>query len=217
MPLLTTGAGAYQAAAGGGGATATFRGTATDNINNATRTYSINIGTASADRLVVVGVGAANAAPTAVTVAGVTMTADVVAGAGPAAGMYSALVTSGSGAQNVVVTGMGAFTECGVSVWTCTGLSSNLVKHTGSINGSNGVFSINVTAADFLFATCEGASASASYASSTQAPTAAHVVDTFGPFISSADWISIASTNAAFSVNPTTANSASPSAGATYA
>ena len=80
-------------------------------------TYAIDIGTASADRLIVVG-AINDAAITGITVNGVTLTLNVSAGTSNSV-IYSGLVASGSGTQNVVVTTSTnmQFASNGVAVW----------------------------------------------------------------------------------------------------
>jgi hypothetical protein len=202
--ISLTGAGKVCGAPSGGGAAFTFQGSGSNGNNSATRTFSIDIGTASADRLVVVAVGSQSGPPSGITAAGVSLTQDVVATNSQSVAIYSALVTSGSGAQNVVVSGVSAFNEVGVAVWVGTGLSSNTVKQTGFVQtGSNSAASINVTAGDFVVAITGGSGGNSSFSGSTEAATVRNV-DTTGPFFTSAEWLPAASTNGSFAASPTT-------------
>jgi hypothetical protein len=180
-----------------------FRNVASTSASGAVFSTSIDIGTASADRLVVVATATQNAvAVSTVVVHGVTLTADVNSAAGAA--IFSGLVTSGSGPQTVTVTwASGTFNMRGFSLWTVTGLSSNVVKQTGSGTTSA---TINVTAGDLMFSSAEFSSAgTASWSISTQVPAATHGMFVANPGGTGADW-TIASTNASFSVNPNIGN-----------
>src|ERR1700687_2821000 len=138
------------AGGGGGGAAYAFRGTASDNSGTANPTYSIDIGTAAANRLIIVGFMCQGSTGTSsITVNGVSLTKDVGSAPGSVAEFWSGLVTTGSGVQTVQVNGASNVFERDIIVWACTGLSSNLVKHTAPGNGGQ---NINVTAGDFLFA-----------------------------------------------------------------
>ena len=197
MPLLTTGAGKFPAAGGGGGPAYTFRGTASDLTGTANPSYSIDIGTASADRLIIVGfICAGSAGAASVTVNGTGLTLAVSAAPAAVAEVWYGLVTSGSGTQTVQVNGASNFFERDIIVWAATGLSSNVVKQTASDNGTQ---NINVSASDFLFAInyTTGTPSNFDYSSSTESPTGIHTTaQSFG-----GDW-TVISTNAAFSVAP---------------
>lgn len=97
-------------------------------------TFSIDIGTASSDRYVIVGVGGCQATQTisSLTINGVTATAIVTVNGAETSAIYIANVTSGSGAQNVVVNWSGSQPVCGVGVWTLTGISSTSAYNTQS-------------------------------------------------------------------------------------
>lgn len=188
-----------------------FTETATNN-----HTASIDIGTASADRLIVVGFAARagiGGAPS-VTVNGVALTVDAYTEASYPAGIASGLVTSGSGPQTVVVnwTAANSGQPRMMSVWVLTGLSSNLVKQSTTWITS-GAGSISVTAGDFVFAASMIQNIAPDYSGSTQAPSAVRN-DTTYPVSGSADWI-IAATNASFSVSSSAATN-SGNAAATY-
>lgn len=174
----------------------TYRGSGTDNSGNNDATFSIDLGTASSDRLVIVGttVSAATSV-TSIVANSVSLTPDVSAVNAYRVAIYSALVTSGSGSQNVVVTFASAsFQEKNVFVWTATGLASNVVKQT-----ANGLISttINASAGDFLFGVSRAVALFPDFATSTETPDGTRQVGTHN---TSADW-TVDATNASFSVN----------------
>lgn len=117
----------------------------TDNFTNAnsnTQTLSsIDLGSASADRLVLVGVSSQGGTISSVVIDGaVTLTQDVLNPTSGATAIYSGLVPSGSGAaHSIVVTYSGAaFMSRGVFVYKATGLISNIVgtTNTGAASGT---------------------------------------------------------------------------------
>lgn len=173
-----------------------FRGSGTDSSGNSNATFSIDIGPASADRLLIVASAVGTSTTiTSVVVNGVTLTPDITAVNAFRVGINSGLVTAGSGAQNVVITWAAAsFFEKSAFVWTATGLASNVVKQTTSgITSGN----INVTAGDFLFAVSRSVVGFPDFATSTETPDGTRTV---GSLTTSADW-TVDATNAAFSVN----------------
>jgi hypothetical protein len=190
-------------------------GTGSNSAATTTRTFSIDIGTASADRLIVVGVGAQNGVTGAtVAVNGTSLVEDVGRTNGHYVGIWSGVVTSGSGAQNVVITGVSGFVEVGAALWVLKGLGSNTVRQTSGANtGSSTTSTITTTNPDYLFVMCTGI-LSPTFASSTQAPTAIRTADSNGPFFIAPEWISVTSAGS-FTVNPTTAGVVAHSA-ATY-
>lgn len=208
----------FYKASGGGGPAASFRGVANGDQNSTTRTFSIDLGTATSDRLIVVALGIQFAAATNIVVAGTTITTPDITGNNGGANtlaIYSSLVTTGSGLQTITVNGVVGFEEVGISVWACTGLSSNTVKH--SNYGTGQPLSMNVTAGDFMFAMDATSNFATTFLGSTENPTApAHVVDAVGPCYNSAEWISIVSTNAAFSIAGTGAGGTTSLIAATY-
>jgi len=122
---------------GGGGTPAiTFIGSTDQITNGITQTYtSHSIGTASSDRLVVVGIASqcsSNATISGLTIGGVSAT--LVANAAdlrlPVA-MFSLLVTSGTTAD-IVATYSSSQNTSTIGVWTITGLSSTTAHDTGS-------------------------------------------------------------------------------------
>jgi hypothetical protein len=180
-----------------------YRGSNSTTAAGNPHTASIDIGTASADRVVHVGIAAQNAqTPTSVTVNGVTLTQDVLNVTSPTAGWYSGVVASGSGSQTVTVNyPAGTFTLRNMYVLTSTGLSSTTKKQSASASGAS--ISINVTAGDFLFAVGYRTGGIANYTSSTEAPDGTNNADAT---TREADWV-VNSTNATFFVTP--ANSGS--------
>lgn len=175
----------------------TYRGEFTDSGASTVATYSVNIGTASADRLVIVAVAIQNAPViTSLVVNGVTLNQDVLIAVGADIGIFSGLVVAGSGAQNIVLTCVSAgFLERDIFVWTATGLSSNLVKNTMSYSANtNGT--INITSGDFLFAVDQ--SSLGVFSSVDQTPTATHTIGALSG--RSAEWLTTV-TAAAFNVH----------------
>lgn len=158
-------------------------------------TFSNNIGTAAANRLIIVCV-ASQGTTTGVTVNGVALTQAINPGGGPS--LWYGLVTSGSGSQSITVAG-GVFFANGAAIYSVVGLGTNSPQSTSGTSG-NATTNISVTAGDFLFA-CENAtSAPSSWSASTQTP-ANTFSDTSTPlFINGADW-TVASTNASFLVS----------------
>lgn len=114
-------------AAGSGAApkVLTYKGAARQDTSGTVVTLSVDIGTASADRYVIVAVGGCTSTRTvsSLTIAGVTATQIVASSAAETSAIYMALVTSGSGAQNIVITWSGAQDVTGIGVWTLTGVS----------------------------------------------------------------------------------------------
>ena len=201
MGMMGSGFGKRGASVGAGGSppsakTYTFRGSGSSTAGGSVATFSIDIGTASADRVVIAKSTVDTATTiTSVVVNGVTLNPDVTAVNTYRVGIHSGLVTTGDGAQNVVITWASAsFQEKNAFVFTATGLSSNTVKQT-----ANGVTSanINVTAGDFLFGVARNVAGFPDFATSTEAPDATRQV---GADNTSADW-TVDTTNAAFSVN----------------
>lgn len=178
-----------------------FMGSASTNITGAVLTSStINIGTASADRLIVATLACQNSTTvTSITVNGTSLSA-VVNTAGSVA-IFAGLVTTGSGTVTITATwASGSFQLRGFAIYALKGLSSNTVKQTASLSAS-GPLTISVTAGDFMFAANESVNANANFSTSTQVPTANHSIFSSNPWGTASDWI-IASTNASFSANP---------------
>jgi hypothetical protein len=87
----------------------------------------VSLGTASADRLIVVGIAARSVSSTtisSVTIGGVTATvATSGSGAGSKAAIAYATVPTGA-TGDIVVTFSGAHVRCGIGVWRITGAST---------------------------------------------------------------------------------------------
>lgn len=118
-----------KAAVGGGGGASFFKQAYTDGTDGTTFTFaSVPIGTASATRRVIVGIGWGGASATTlagVTIGGVTATIDVDSGA--AIGnrrtvIASAIVPTGTTA-NVVVTMNASTGRMGIGVWAADGIN----------------------------------------------------------------------------------------------
>ena len=194
------------------GPTFTFRNSASTTAAGAAISTSVDIGTASADRLIIVSAmyGTTGVAVTSITVNGTSLTADENGTLGVA--IYSGLVTTGSGPQNVTVTwASGSFNNRGFALWTATGLNSNLVKQHTNFSTISGT--ISVTAGDFMVGSFFSSGGTSTWAGSTEAPTVRTVFSP-SPSGQAPEWNTIASTNAAFSADHT--GSAGNTALATY-
>lgn len=177
----------------------TYKGSETNaSATNVSTFTTIDIGTAAADRVIIVAVTVQTAAAiTSVAIGATNLTSDVDSTDGTSReAIFSGLITAGSGVTNIVLTTVGgAFVERDISVWTATGLTSNTVKHVGN-NTTGDNFTINVTAGDFLVAGfCDFSTTT--FSTSTAAPTGTRVT---GSFSSTAEWNPIAATNASFTV-----------------
>jgi hypothetical protein len=203
MPMLTTGAGKFPAIAGGGSPTFTFLGSEGKEFSNTTATFTtIDIGSASADRFIIVVIGRQNGvAVTGVTVAGVSLAQDTSQTPGRGIYIWSGLVTTGSGVQNVVVsTGSNdSFADCSIFCWSGTGMANTSGASATGGNANASSATISVTAGDFMVA---GFPFACSNSGSTQAPTTARTATgtASGQVTQSFDWNTIVSTNASFSV-----------------
>ncbi len=192
--------------------TMSFCGKAAQDIGSAVHTASIDIGAAAADRVIVVGATLASGALTitSVVVNGVTLTQNALVDGGGVSDyqaiVYSGVVASGSGAQNVVITWSGAAWSS-MAVWRLTGLSSTAAKDTATGNGSaNPSATITVDEDDFMFAFGKGNAPAPAYDLSTEVPDTNHGADTIYGVTVGASW-TIDTPNAAFVVRSTTLNS----------
>jgi hypothetical protein len=182
-------------------ATSTFRGFATAGDGTDTETYPINIGSASSDHMVIVGVLIQNGSPiTSLVVNGISLSL-ATSTAGGTTSFWYGLVPTGSGTQNVVLNTSGAaYQERDIMVWTANGLLSNTLQQTGGTPPSpSSAFAINVSANDLPFAISFGSTAD-TFTASTQVP--AEVLGPAGSFgggLFGLDWLIRASNNA-FSV-----------------
>lgn len=169
---------------------------------------SINIGTASSNRIVVVAATYNSAVlASTVTVGGVSCTADVNINS---VAIYSCPGASyGSGSQTVSVTwASGNFIIRGFTVWVLSNCTSSTVVNTANNPSGQTAVSINVAAKDLMFSAAQlnNDPTIASYATSSVAPTDTGSIMASGNFYGSyADWL-IASSNATFSVTPDTSS-----------
>lgn len=177
-----------------------FRDFQTSAVFSNVKTYSVDIGTANAGRLVIVAAGVQSAGHTAIVVVnGVTLSTDVINSAGRTVIIASGIVASGSGVVTVTVTWDSGtvFEDSFVGLWTTTSANA-IIKHTAIGTTTT---SIPVTAGDFLFASNIVAGTGNDFATSTQVPfhfangTPAGGSGIYGGI---ADW-TVASTNASFS------------------
>lgn len=171
--------------------------------------FSLDIGTAAADRNIIVCLAAfASDMPTATcTAAGVSLTERISNGFAEGfvgCKIYSGLVTTGSGSQTIAFSA-GPSNTCQVYVWSTTGLSSNTPKATGSNEyGVTTAATIAVDAGDYLFAVIgrDGA-INASWTGSTETITSRDATVGVGRIEGRGGDLTVASTNASFSVDST--------------
>jgi hypothetical protein len=115
------------------------------------------------------------------------------AGGGPVSSIWYGLVTSGSGSQNIVVTGATFFAQA-MAVYKVNGLGTNTPQSTGT--GTSPAV-INVHSGDFAFGVC-GAQSSPTWSTSTETPANTHADTVQSPVdLGAADW-TIISTTATF-------------------
>lgn len=140
-----------------GGKVLTYQTNATDPTNATSWTFTAQaIGTAAADRYVIVGVGISNNAsePTSVTVGGVSATKVVgTAGGAHCAGLWVALVTGGTTAD-IVVNASGTTDRCAIGVWSATGLLSVTPNNTATSNAATGSCTVTTLAGGFAISFC---------------------------------------------------------------
>jgi hypothetical protein len=200
------------AATGGGGAVFTFKGQDGTNSAGTFTSTTVDLGTASADRRVIIATTAPNGGLSGCTVNGVTLLQDVQANpaGNPQTVIYSGVVNTGSGAATIVITSAAGLVQ--FLAWTGTGGSSALVKHTStSGTGAPSSISIAVDAGDFLIVA--DPFSGFTYAGSTETPTATRTETNTTGHVGAGEWNTIISTNAAFSIN---AGSADFMAAASY-
>ena len=176
-----------------------------------TQTLSVDIGAAAADRFILVGCAVQNSDPDpTVVVAGTTLTK--IAGGANAENQlwfYGGLVTSGTGAQNSVVTYTSANFETKVqAVWRLNGLASTTPKSIQiGAGGANFEPSVPVTKGDLVFYMLMGASIPGeNLTGGTQVPARQAEIGTGTIRGYSADW-TVANTSAAFNFGQTAGNS----------
>lgn len=184
----------------------TYRGNGQAGGSGNTTDFTIDIGTASADRLIVVTAAWQNTnGITSIIVdpagANVTLTQDVINEAGSSAAVYSGLVTSGSGSKTIRMTLVsGGFLNRGIAVWTITTLVSNTKKQSGSSALSSGNFNISAQEGDVMFAALynDPNGSTRTYSTSSEAPTALRTSHANNQF---AEW-AITADNSSFNVTP---------------
>lgn len=155
-----------------GAVTSEFRTSAFDLTDLTTYTFAAqSIGTASATRRVVVGVGWASAAATTVsslTIGGITATADGDSGAATGnrrAMIFSAIVPTGTTAD-VVVTLSGTGARLGIGVWRLSG-GGPTGATSASVNAGSGTLTVTTVADDIVFAYGFSGNSSATPATAT--------------------------------------------------
>jgi hypothetical protein len=189
-----------------------FLGAAFDDSGWHYSTQSIDIGSAAADRYILVAVGVQNSDtdPT-VTVGGVSLTK---LGGGDFSSTtdvawYGGLVTTGTGAQNLVVTWASAAYEVKLSAaWKMLGLISTTPRVT-PVRSTSSSLSIAAGAGEFLFYAMNGiGSIIGTLAAATEAPgrEAAVTPSGSGGVGYTADWTVVA-TNAGFTIPQNDVNS----------
>jgi hypothetical protein len=166
----------------------------TDGSGNFSKSETFGTGTF----LIVVGVSTFGNTAGSVSVGGTSLTLATSDTTGQFAGLYYGVVTT-SGSATVQLTAFTASAQIGVTVWKCSGLSSNSPKQAVHWGGTPST-TINVTAVDFMFSQVyDNAAGSITFAGSTEVPTRSNAfTNVFG--YGDADWTIIA-TNAAFTVS----------------
>lgn len=204
-----------KAAAGGSPAYAFQGSDGTSSPIGTTNTFSIDIGTASADRVLIFATAvSSNPGITSVVLdpggLNITMTQAAFYSPGsPQVGLYYASVPSGTGTKGFAVTYGSSVSFFAVSahLWKATGLTSGtpVTTATGNGGGTSAGITISVTSPCFLFglsaAQNGGVSPAYNYSTSTITPSGVHGEPATQGW--SADW-TIAATNASFSIVPTT-------------
>lgn len=194
---LSNDGGWYKNVAAGGGGTGAyvFRSAVyTTSASANAATISVDIGTASADRVVGIYCQCANSKIISSVVvdptgANVTLTQDTQVNGGTTSAFFSGLVASGSGAKNIVITYTTDpnFNDMSYHVWTLTGLSSN--AHRTAASGFPNL-SIAVTAGHILLV--GGSQTTIPWSSPTQVATGSRV--DIHPYAASEDWASVSAT-----------------------
>lgn len=105
--------------------TGTYQGFTGSTAGGTSRNYTLDIGTAAADRVVVIGVGNDTGNPTGCTINGVTATMIAQASTSTdSATLFAAVVPSGSGNQTVTITYAASFKRSNVSCFVISGGAS---------------------------------------------------------------------------------------------
>jgi hypothetical protein len=168
---------------------------------NSTISANLDIGTASASRVILIAATRANGPFSSVTVNGVSCTSVTADTAGDTAFWACAGAAPGSGTQTISLMG-GIFENRAAQVWVLSNLTSTAAQQTANSGGATSDhISISVTAADFLFAVANFANGSTTYSGSTQTPS--NVYNNISVVQMAADW-AIAATNPSFTINTLT-------------
>ncbi len=148
----------------------TYRGKASGDGSGTSISASIDIGTAAANRYVVVATGAQNSTAATVVVAGTSLTQLSISTDGGNARIFGGLVTTGSNSQTVTYDAAGsAFADKGFAVYTMTGLASTTPKQTAGGAALGAVhLDISGVAGDFVISSAYAISAAYTLGSSTQ-------------------------------------------------
>jgi hypothetical protein len=191
----------FAAGKGAAAAAFTYRGIQYSQASGTSTTFSFDLGTAAADRYVVVGIAHQNNfVPTGVTAAGVTLTKHANKTSGYVPSIWGALVTAGSGSQNIVFDN-GAFNARWAAVWTVTGLISTTPAATGI--DTTGDVTLAVQAGDFLFGIATKLAGTPNYTGSTETLTVdPNATNTVGAGV----YHTIAATNGSFLINGADSN-----------
>ena len=184
------------------GSSYVFAGAELANTGPTSHTMNVDLGSASADRLVLVGVSNQNGDNVAPVVTAAGEQLDEISfqlGVGYGIGFYAKLLPTGSGNQDVTVVWDDAdFERKLMSVWVLRGLSSNSPQAAPVESMISTGTTLPVAAGDMMFmmeATSNNAGTT-DLSGSTEAPDGWRLIDVHG---SSADWI-IDATNANLSV-----------------
>ena len=123
-------------------------------LNSPATTFTFSsqaIGTAQANRYVIVGVGGSNSTRTVstVTIGGISATQLVQQQSGIiTSALFIANVPTGTTAS-IVVTWSGSQDRAGIGVWSATGLSSTSANSTGSTTTNNGTITLTTLSGGF--------------------------------------------------------------------
>jgi hypothetical protein len=189
------------------GPTKVHRGFRSAFTNVGVTTYTVDIGTAAADRLVVIGaICGTGATFGTVTVNGAALTKDAERNPSPGgaacAAVFSGVVASGSGSQTISIDfGLSSYEVKSIEVWTVTGLISTTKKQgVGAASGATfGGQVLAVDAGDLVFC-AQYTGAPDDFNPSTQAPDATY--DNNADNLIAGDW-TISATNASFLIQHT--------------
>ena len=179
-----------------------FKGADASAVPGNPRPFTIDIGTHTSDRRIIVAVLTQDVGPMTVTVNSVSLTLDVLETVNKFISIFSGIVATGDGPVTVNVLGVSDWTTVGVAVWAATGLTTGK-KTTGSGASASHIASctLNVAGGDYMFAVTSSPSASGStFAGSTEMPTTIRASTATGPFATTGEWIPIASSHTPMTV-----------------